>query len=75
MLAIGAVITGAGGNTTAFIVLSWQAIVPLVASAAVLPHTAVNLYRALIVQQPGVFDNKPFAVVKSVYALKEPPGS
>jgi hypothetical protein len=49
---------GAGGNTTAFIVASWHAAFPLVLPLGVEPHADEREYLALIVQQPGVLENK-----------------
>ena len=60
----GAAIVGAVGNTTALIVLSWQAVNELVAFAAVPPHAAVSLYRALMVQHPEVLVNNAFAAAR-----------
>ena len=72
---VGAIRTGATGNTTAFIVDSWQATFVLIALATVDPHAAVNLYLAFIVQHPGVFVNNAFAAAKVPYALRDPPGA
>ena len=60
-----AVSIGAGGNTTAFTVVSWQAIFALVAFATIPPQAAASLYLALMVQHPGVFVNNAFAVARS----------
>lgn len=70
----GAVMTGAAGNTTALITPDWQAAIELVAFAAVDPHATVNLYLALIVQQPETLVSKAFAVANDPYALNAPPG-
>ena len=51
---------GAVGNTTAFIVVSWHKGSELIAFAGIVPHADVNLYLALIVQQPAVLTNKLF---------------
>ena len=51
---------GADGNTTALIVVSWQAATVLTASAGVVPHAELSLYLTFIVQHPGVFENKLF---------------
>jgi hypothetical protein len=40
----------------------------------VVPHAAVNLYLAFIVQHPGVFVSKAFVAAKVPYALRDPPG-
>lgn len=60
-----AVSIGAGGNTTAFTVVSWQATFELVAFAAIPPHGAVSLYLTLMLQHPGIFVNDALAVVRS----------
>ena len=61
----GAESVGVGGNTTAFTVVSWQAIFALVAFAPIPPQAAASLYLAWIVQHPGVFVNNAFAVARS----------
>ena len=60
----GAVIIGASGNTTAFLVISWQAAIPLIASAGVVPQEDASLYLAFIVQHPAVFVSKLFTRFK-----------
>jgi len=59
----GDVITGAKGNTTAYMVPSWHAAKELVELAGVNPHTDVSLYLALMVQHPAVFVSRLFAAV------------
>lgn len=71
----GAVITGAGGNTMAVVVLSWQAVMELMVPAGLVPQRIADLYLALIVQQPGVLANSPFVAAKVPKALKLPPGA
>ena len=70
----GSIITGAGGNTTALIVLSWHAGIRLVELASVVPQSAVSLYLAFMVQHPYVFVSNAFAEANDPYALNEPPG-
>ena len=72
----GTVIVGAAGNTTAFIVVSWQAAIPLITSAGVVPHEDPSLYLAFIVQHPAVFVSKLLTRFKlELYALSVPPGA
>jgi hypothetical protein len=71
----GAESIGAAGNTTAFTVVSWQAIFALVTFVAIPPQAAASLYLALMVQHPGVFVNNEFAVARSPKALNTPPGA
>ena len=61
-----AVSIGAGGNTTAFNVVSWQATFALNVPAGVPPQSVANLYLAFIVQHPGVFVSNVFAVARSL---------
>jgi hypothetical protein len=62
----GAVMTGAVGNTTALIVVSWQPEIELTVLAAVVPQADVSLYRALMVQHPFVLFSKALALVNVV---------
>jgi hypothetical protein len=57
----GGVNNGPAGNTVAKMVASWQAGIVLTEFAPVVPHEEVNLYRAFILQHPGVFVNSAFA--------------
>jgi len=66
--------TGANGKTTALIVLSMHAGVPLVVFAAVPPQADVSLYLAFIVQHPGVLVSSALAEAIVPYALNDPPG-
>ena len=71
----GAINTGIAGKTTAFVVPSWQAGLSLIEFAGIEPHALVNLYRALIVQHPGVFKSNKSAEAIVPYALNVPPGA
>jgi hypothetical protein len=67
---------GAGGNTTAFIVVSWHNGSGLVEPAGMVPQFALNRYLALMVQHPGVFDNRLFTWFRfEFHALNVPPGA
>ena len=57
----GAVMTGAAGNTTAFVVPSWHPTIGLTALAGVEPQLAVSLYLAFIVQHPFMFVSNALA--------------
>jgi hypothetical protein len=67
---------GAGGNTTALMVVSWQEGSGPIAPAGVVPQIALNRYLALTVQHPGVFENRLFTWFRlEFHALNVPPGA